>query len=313
MTVTSVYPFSAHVHLGGGVLLNHSGCCSTPYQFDMGGASFSVVSVDIVSMSVAGSFTSSAGTVTPSGTGTLAFPASWTNITSFQWNQPSGSMNIDNLCIQVNTPPVAVCQAAVVAVGEVPDVDGGSYDPDAGDTITLSQSPSGAFTAAGIYDVVLTVTDSHGASDSCTAMVVVYDPSAGFVTGGGWIDSPAGAYKPNSGLTGKANFGFVSKYKKGANTPTGNTEFQFKAGDLNFHSSSYEWLVVTGSDYAKFKGTGTINGSGEFKFQIWAGDDSPDTFQIKIWTEDQAGAETIVYDNGYDQAIGGGSIKIHTN
>jgi len=24
-------------------------------------------------------------------------------------------------------------------------------------------------------------------------MLVVYDPSGGFVTGGGWIDSPAGA------------------------------------------------------------------------------------------------------------------------
>ena len=48
--------------------------------------------------------------------------------------------------------------------------------------------------------------------------------------------------------------------------PTGNTEFQFHAADLNFHSSSYEWLVVTGSDYAKFKGAGTINGEGDYKF-----------------------------------------------
>ena len=60
---------------------------------------------------------------------------------------------------------------------------------------------------------------------------------------------------------GKANFGFVSKYKKGASVPTGKTEFNFKAGDLNFHSDSYQWLVVTqDGTNAQFKGSGTING-----------------------------------------------------
>ena len=167
--------------------------------------------------------------------------------------------------------------------------------------------------AADIYDLCVRGTDDPGnAGDPECIMLVVYDPSGGFVTGGGWINSPAGAYKPDASLTGKASFGFVSKYKKGATVPTGSTEFQFKAGDLNFHSSSYDWLVVTGSDYARFKGSGTINGMGDYRFMLWAGDDSPDTFRIRIWTEDQAGVETDVYDNGFDQAIGGGSIVIHT-
>jgi hypothetical protein len=211
-----------------------------------------------------------------------------------------------------NLAPKAVCQGAVVAVGEVPDIDGGSFDPDEGDTITLSQSPSGAFYEAGIYEVTLTVADSHGATDSCTATVVVYDPSAGFVTGGGWIDSPEEAFTLEPLLTGKASFGFVSKYKKGASTPTGQTEFIFHAGGLNFHSSSYDWLVVTGSNYAKFKGTGIImDVPGEFKFKLWAGDGAPDTFRIKIW-RDEDETENVVYDNGKDQSIGGGSIIVHT-
>ena len=42
--------------------------------------------------------------------------------------------------------------------------------------------------------------------------ITVYDPNAGFVTGGGWIDSPLGAYIPDPALAGRANFGFVSKY-----------------------------------------------------------------------------------------------------
>lgn len=167
------------------------------------------------------------------------------------------------------------------------------------------------YTAAGVYTVGLTVTDDDGGTATeIFQYVIVYDASAGFVTGGGWIESPAGAYKDDPSLTGKATFGFVSKYKKGASVPTGNTEFQFQAGDLNFHSSSYDWLVVTGTPTAKFKGKGTINGEGTYKFQIWAGDSVQDTFRIKIWYED--GGEIVAYDNGHDQAIGAGSIIIHT-
>ena len=164
----------------------------------------------------------------------------------------------------------------------------------------------------GVLTVCVRGTDEAGnISDEECIYLPVYDPSAGFVTGGGWIDSPEGAYVVDPSATGKANFGFVAKYKKGATVPDGNTEFQFKAADLKFHSSEYEWLVVTGSNYAKFKGSGTINGAGSYKFQIWAGDDDTDTFRIKIWEEDAGGNETVTYDNGFDQAIGGGNIVIH--
>jgi PKD repeat protein len=177
---------------------------------------------------------------------------------------------------------------------------------------------SHVYETPGVYTVTLTVIDSFGESDTKTwsQYCVIYDPSDGFVTGGGWIDSPAGAYLADPSLSGKANFGFVSKYKKGATFPTGSTEFQFKAGDLNFHSDDYEWLLITGAS-AKFKGTGTINGEGSYKFMVTAVDGelsgvgAPDTFRIKIWTENEAtGEEFIIYDSG-EIEIGGGSIKIH--
>ena len=108
---------------------------------------------------------------------------------------------------------------------------------------------------------------------------------------------------------GRATFGFVSKYKKGATVPDGNTEFQFKSGDLNFHSTSYDWLVVNqGGTNAQFKGSGTINGAGDYQFMLWAGDGAPDTFRIKIW---DAITEVVIYDNGVNQPIGGGSIVVH--
>jgi len=177
---------------------------------------------------------------------------------------------------------------------------------------TCKKTPgSNPYSEAGIYTIIVSVTDDDGGTGADTVDIVVYDPSAGFVTGGGWIDSPAGAYKDDLTLTGKATFGFVSKYKKGATKPDGNTEFVFHAAGLNFHSENYDWLVVNqAGTNAQYKGTGTINGGGEYKFTLWATDGSPDTFRIRIWWEDAT--EHVVYDNGFSQPIGSGSIVIHT-
>jgi PKD repeat protein len=178
-----------------------------------------------------------------------------------------------------------------------------------------SVTGSHTYTAAGVYTVTVTVTDADGASGSSQfQFVVVYDPSAGFVTGGGWINSPPGAYLPKPSATGKASFGFVSKYQKGANVPTGNTQFEFHEGSLDFHSTTYQWLVIAGNCRAQFKGTGTINGSGSYSFLLTGVDGErcsnpgPDTFRIQI-TDNTSG--TTVYDNATDQAIGGGDIQVH--
>ena len=162
----------------------------------------------------------------------------------------------------------------------------------------------------------MTVADDDTGSDTELVLVVVYDPSAGFVTGGGWIDSPAGAYKPDETLTGQATFGFVAKYKNGETFPSGNTAFEFDLAGMAFASQSYEWLLVNqGGSNAQFKGSGLVNGAPDpngnaYKFMLWAGDGSPDTFRIRTWWED-ADVEHDVYDNGFDQAIGGGNIVVH--
>ncbi|MEP6553428.1 MAG: MBG domain-containing protein [Ferruginibacter sp.] len=170
----------------------------------------------------------------------------------------------------------------------------------------------------GLYAVTVTV--GTGCAETI-AYFSIYDPNAGFVTGGGWINSPAGAYSANPSLTGKANFGFNAQYKKGNNTPDGNTEFQFQTGDLKFKSSVYDLgsLVIAGAK-ATFKGTGTINGSGSYNFLVAAIDGSInggggiDKFRIKIWN-----GNTVIYDNDMGKldngdpstALGGGSIVIH--
>ena len=151
-------------------------------------------------------------------------------------------------------------------------------------------------------------------------LVAVCDPTAGCVIGAGWIKSRASAFPIDPTLTGKAAFGFTSRYEAGTEVPSGSTEFHFRPAALNFQSTDHEWLVVTGNDYARLKGSGKINGlqgpgEQDFQFMLWAGDGigdgGADTFHIKIWWQDGA-REHVIYDNGLDQAILSGKIVVRT-
>jgi hypothetical protein len=196
-------------------------------------------------------------------------------------------------------------------------------------------APLGPFTTTGVLNVCVRGTDAAGNTSANTAtcsLLAVYNPNGGFVTGGGWIMSPAGSSVQYPNATGKANFGFTSQYKNGATTPTGDTQFQFQAGNVNFHSNDYQWLVISGG-LAQYKGSnGIINGSGNYDFLLTACDaevngscpgGKTDTFRIKIM--DANNGDTVVYDNMMGQsdttstgspnapttALGGGDIVIH--
>ena len=176
----------------------------------------------------------------------------------------------------------------------------------------------------GVYTLVLKYRNAVGDElSTAPAFLSVYDPEGGFVTGGGWINSPVGALN-GSDVTGKANFGFVAKYKKGKNEVEGNTEFQFQAGNINFNSSAHTTgsLVISGAK-ATYKGIGTIAGlAGTYEFMVVAtdgqvtGGGGNDKFRIKIWN-----GGTVIYDNargqlenaelGENTILGGGSIVIH--
>jgi alpha-tubulin suppressor-like RCC1 family protein len=182
-------------------------------------------------------------------------------------------------------------------------------------------SGSHSYTTPGVYTVSITLRDNGGSSSTgIYQFAVVYDPSAGFVTGAGWIDSPAGAYVADPALAGKATFGFVSRYRKGATVPDGSTRFEFMAGGFTFTSTAYDWLVIAGA-HARFKGSGMINGGGNYGFMLTATDGAinggVDGFRIRIW--DRSNGDAIVYDNqpleddtsNVTTALGGGNIVIH--
>jgi PKD repeat protein len=199
-----------------------------------------------------------------------------------------------------------------------------------GTVAETAQSGSGScsathtYTAPGVYTVTTTVTDDDGGSGSATTQVVIYDPSAGFITGGGWINVDPQSLTTNLAASGRANFGFSSQYKKGATIPTGETEFNFQMGNFNFHSEAYTWLVVSGYK-AQYKGTGSVNGVSGYDFTLTAYDgDAPsgggvDKFRIRITRtnggnvifDNRMGVATTDIDTANPEAISGGSIVIH--
>ncbi len=163
-----------------------------------------------------------------------------------------------------------------------------------------------AYTKAGMYTLTLKVTDKDGASgQSVFQYVVVFDPTAGFVTGAGAIDS----------LTGRVHFEFVVKYLPGDIVPSGKSKFRSQVANIDFSSSSYQWLVISGQK-AIFKGVGTNNGVGNYTFLVSTIDGQPDKYRIKI--TDNA-TKTVFYDNepgaletaDPTTALVGGSIIVH--
>jgi hypothetical protein len=103
------------------------------------------------------------------------------------------------------------------------------------------------------------------------------------------------------GLVGKDNFGFNAKYLKGATVPTGETQFQCKVCDIDFHSTAYDWLVITKLSAtqvrAQYKGSGTINHAGDFAFLVTVVDGGQtDYARVKIWNK---ATMAVIYDNEY--------------
>ena len=207
-----------------------------------------------------------------------------------------------------------------------------SYDPDGeivdycwifGDGKAGSGvSANNTYITAGLYTAELTVTDNVGGIDTDTAMVVVYDPAAGFATGGGWFipggpTSDVGDFLPDIDYSSSAEFGFVVKYKPGATEVGGQLEFQYRQGDFNLHSKGMEWLVIVNNNWAKFQGSATIKGlEGLWPFRVdardgdFGGGTAVDRFIIKVYTP---GSNPDQSDPEYKASgdLKGGSIVIH--
>lgn len=157
-----------------------------------------------------------------------------------------------------------------------------------------------------------------GAAESCEAQtsvryVHVYDSEAGYVSGGGWSDSPTNAGYELMRQGGMLYWGFVARYT-GEERVQGSTLMILDTGPAIFRSTSVEdgSLVISGNR-AFFKGTGILfhqrgldsdRDDRQFGYLIAATDgqlgfsSSPDQLRLRVWVIEEDGTEgAVVYDN----------------
>ena len=180
--------------------------------------------------------------------------------------------------------------------------DGTGPDPgvvtEAGGAGTCARSHT--FSSAGVYTARVTVDDGDGGVDSASTLIVVVDPRPRLVAGAGLLGSPPGAYRPQPTAAGLAPFGFSARYSAGTTTPIGATSFRLLGAPLNFRSTAYDWLVITGAR-AQLKGSGRVNGAGRYGFLLTVADGGfpgglgGDRLRMKIWNRDAG--DSVVYDN----------------
>ncbi|PYR92017.1 MAG: hypothetical protein DMF84_14655, partial [Acidobacteria bacterium] len=162
---------------------------------------------------------------------------------------------------------------------------------------------SHSYTAAKLYTVTLTVKDAATASaTSAFQYVAVIDLLAGYETGSGSINSPAGSYTANPSLAGTAGISqFTAKYgidgTLGAITNT--FRFSYSAGGFAFSSLSMKWLVISGNK-SWLKGEGSASGVTDpcyFLVSIVDNTTTLDKVRVKIWNKVTG---KIIYDNQKD-------------
>jgi hypothetical protein len=208
------------------------------------------------------------------------------------------------------TPPTVYplsFTANPIVVGGISTVTAYAWDDGSGiesGTVSVEDRPpepmawsGSAFTAdvgtglpAGLYPVSVRVRDVAGnETETVPQTLVVYDPTAGSVSGTGWIVPDPGAGDDLPGIDGRArgSFSFAARYKSPSDT-TPNGSFIFTYGKLfKLQSDELDWLVVTAGNTAYIQGTASIRGEGSYPFRatIRGGGvtGSPDNLLLEVW------------------------------
>ena len=167
------------------------------------------------------------------------------------------------------------------------------------------------YSETGLYDVTVTITDICGEQATETySYIVIYDPCAGHVTGGGYF------------LDGKKknNFGFNAMYDHETGLPKGNVNFHDKLSGMHFKAENVAWLMVN-NDQAIFQGNGLVNDQEGYSYLVSmidgdvTGTPKINYLRIVIWDEfDQILFDNQIGDDDRTRAfiqIDNGSLKIH--
>ena len=145
----------------------------------------------------------------------------------------------------------------------------------------IVESPASVFEVdhtymkSGSYSVTINMTDECEASTYVYHSIIVMDNLRGTVTGGGWFDSPEGAYFLKPRTAGKATFAFEASNSSRKAGPEGHVVFNFKDGNIKFRSTDVEWMHVE-EETAIVQAAGRLNGKHGYQILISVVDEDKD-------------------------------------
>jgi len=196
-----------------------------------------------------------------------------------------------------NAAPVTfklVPVAGGATITQTATVTGGGVGGTLAACVTLSSVP------VNVYDITISIGGNYytGSAETCLA---VYDPSLGFVTGGGKVmhnDVPA-------------NFAFSAKYLKNGQTQGSLLYIEHRlAGDVVLKSNSMGSLAIVGNT-AVLTGKATLNGVGNYGFRATVVDNgdpgTTDQFGLKLTNPSGAVVSDLTF---VPLTINGGNIQV---
>jgi len=224
-------------------------------------------------------------------------------------NSPGGTAGPITLCAEIKevndgspgnislATPVTFTltpMAAGATITRTADTSGGGVGGTLRACVTLSNVP------VNVYDVVINV-GGNRYTGSANVVLTVYDPSLGFVTGGGTV--------VRSGVT--AYFGFIVRPNDNG-VPQG--EFLYierrPTGDVKLKSSGMQSLSII-SNVAVFTGRGALNGVANHTFRVTGVDNgepgSGDQFGLSVFTPGGAIISNLTFN---PITLSGGNILV---
>jgi hypothetical protein len=308
-TISGTIQFSIDGNpVGSPVAVDSGGVAMTSYTVNVAAGAHTIVAA-FTSTNTAFLNSSNTGTLTVSKEDATVSPAA-SNLDAVKVSAPGGTANSVILCFDINEvsdgSPGDTTNATPVTFSMVPIGAGSAVSPT---SVNYSSGGVGATRTAcatftnvpvNVYDVTATLGGNYYQGSGKTVLTV-YDPSLGFVSGGGSII--------HNGV--KANFGLNIKYLKNGNAQGSLLYIEHRStGDVVLRSNAIGNMAIV-SNEALPTGRATLNGVGNYGFIARIIDNgeagSSDKFGLRV--TDPGGA--VVLSLTFDPiTLSGGDVSV---
>lgn len=284
------------------------GTATLPYTILLGAGSYPITAT--YSSSAPGTGSVGAGTLTVSKENAVITPSP-ANPTLVQVNTPGGTAGPIMLCADINEPsdgspgnislavPV-VFTLTPIGPGSVITQNGTTSGGGVGGTLTACVTLTNV--PVNVYDLVITVSGNFYTATPANGLLVVFDTSAGSVTGGGTL--------VNNGVN--ANFGFNVKFKKNGNAEGELLYTEHRpTGVVKLKSTVMQTLVVAGNTGVFFGKASVTGASGNQDFRVTVVDNGEPGRNDQFGLQVKAPNGTIIANLTFNPVtLTGGNIQV---